>query len=193
LANTAEELQFAALLEGYILRDPADSEQFHVLSRPILRFWARQHGWGLPDDAVEEVVQEVYAALLNPAGVSFDRTRGTARQYLLGRLLNAVKTVQAIYGVPRTGSDRERVFLSLEECSATFSCGAEFIDLITAREVIGKVFSEIEPAMKVVCLRVWSDGEAQAVVAKAVGISRFALARKLAKAKRGAAPFAACA
>ena len=63
------------LLEAFQLRDPLLSEEFHAVASPQLRRWAKRKGWGwgLPKDAIEEVVQEVFLSISNPVTVRFDR------------------------------------------------------------------------------------------------------------------------
>jgi hypothetical protein len=186
--------ELAFLLEAYRLRDPELSKTFDVAARPIFRRMARKHGIGLPDDAIEEVVQEVFLGLLNPLSAVFDQKRGTVKQYLLGRVLNAVKTVQIGCGLRRAGSDFEsepqRQFLPLDDFEMAET--DRFLgEPIHAREMIRKIFSECGADMQRVCMRVWADRESQAAVACDLGISRFALARKLAAVKITSAKHAA--
>src|SRR4051812_290688 len=102
---TTAEPELAFLLEAYQLRNHNIAEEFDAVARPLLRRLARKHGCGLPQDAIEEVVQEVFLTLANPMIVRFDSARGTSIQYLMGRLLNALKSVQSAHGLRRTGSD----------------------------------------------------------------------------------------
>jgi hypothetical protein len=190
----AADPELAFLLEAYRLRDPELSKTFDALARPIFRRMARKHGIGLPDDAIEEVVQEVFLGLLNPLSKAFDQSRGTVRQYLLGRVLNAVKTVQVGCGLRRAGSDfdrePQRQFLPLDD----LEMGGDdpFLgEPLHARQMVRKIFSEAGADMERVCTRVWADRESQTAVASDLGISRFALARKLAAVKITSAKHAA--
>src|ERR1035437_6963645 len=106
-------------LQAFQLRDPLLSEELYAVVGPQLRRWAKRKGWGLPKDAIEEVVQEVFLSISKPATVRFDRTRGTATEYLTGRLLNALKTIQTVHGLRRIGSDfdveAQREFLRVDD------------------------------------------------------------------------------
>jgi hypothetical protein len=195
VAPTAE-IQLTFLLEAYQLRTPQLSEEFEAASRPVLRRMAKKHGIGLPDDVQEEVVQEVFLALANPSLVRFDPARGTVNQYLLGRVLNAVKTVQVSQGLRRTGSDFEsepqREFVTVDGLEFPASGGIQ-LGAMHARELVKRMFSGLGAELQQACFRVWADEEPQARVALDLGMSRFALARKLAGVKAMCAPYAALA
>lgn len=194
MPTTEPELAF--LLGAYQLRDQYLAEQFDAATRPLLRSMARKRAWGLPKDAIEEVVQEVFLALLKPGAVSFDPQRGTARQYLMGRLLNAVKSVQIANGLRRTGSDFEeeaqREFVPLDDARMPLSNVIPFA-AINARQLVGKMFADAGAEFQDACLRVWGDGESQAAVAEEMGLTRFALARKLVAVKATSVQYASCA
>jgi DNA-directed RNA polymerase specialized sigma24 family protein len=188
--------EFAFLLDAYRQRDPLLSETFDAAVRPLLRRMARKRLGRLPDDAVSDIVQEVFLGLLNPETAPFDVARGTMKRYLLGRVLNAVKTVQISWGLRRSGSDfdtePQRQFVPLQEWE-TVSAGYLPLGQLHAREMADKVFAGLDPEMERACTRVWADHEPQADVALDLGISRFALARRLAAIKTASAKFAACA
>ncbi len=193
---TTAEPELAFLLEGYQLRDPDLAEKFDAAARPLLRRMAKKRGWGLAKDVIEEVVQEVFLALVNPAAVRFDPKRGTVRQYLMGRLLNAVKTVQIANGLRRAGSDFEeegqREFVPLDDATMPSANVIPFA-AINARQLVGKMFAGAGGDFREACLRVWGEGESQAAVADEMGLSRFAFARKLAGIKAVSVQYASCA
>ena len=184
------------LLEAFQLRDPLLSEEFHAVASPQLRRWAKRKGWGLPKDAIEEVVQEIFLSISNPATVRFDRTRGTATEYLTGRLLNALKTIQTVHGLRRLGSDfaveAQREFLRVDDLELMSSNVIPF-EAINARHLVKKMFAGTEATVFEACSRVWAEDEPQAAVAEDLGISRLALARKLATVKALSVQFATCA
>jgi hypothetical protein len=62
-----------------------------------------------------------------------------------------------------------------------------------ARYLLTKIFSGVGAELQRACFRVWVDHEPQAAVAIDLGMSRFALARKLAGVKVMAAQHAALA
>jgi len=62
-----------------------------------------------------------------------------------------------------------------------------------ARELVKRMFSGLGAELQQACFRVWADEEPQARVALDLGMSRFALARKLAGVKAMCAPYAALA
>jgi DNA-directed RNA polymerase specialized sigma24 family protein len=193
LPKTAE-LELAQLLEAYQLRDPYLSEAFDQAARPVLRRMAKKRCRGLPADAVEDVVQEVFLALANPSTVRYNPARGTAIHYLSGRLMNAVKTMQVGHGLRRYGSDfnteAQREFVSLDDLELSGVSGIS-LAAINARQVVHRIFADVPVGLEQACRRVWAEGEPQATVALDLGMSRFALGRKLALVKLLALPFAA--
>lgn len=192
----AVERDLDVLLEAFQLRVPVLSEEFHALTGPQLRRWAKRKGWGLPKDLIEEVVQEVYLSISNPMTVRFDRTRGTATEYLTGRLLNALKTIQTVHGLRRIGSDfsveAQREFVPVDDLELTSSNVIPF-EAINARHLVKKLFAGMDATVLEACRRVWAEDEPQVAVANALGISRFALARKLAAVRAHSVQFAVCA
>jgi len=192
--NTADP-ELAFLLEGYRLRDPELSKKFDVAVRRLLRRMARKLRGTLPEDAIEEVVQEVFLGLLNPLSAEFDSQRGTVEKYLLGRVLNAVKTVQVSRGLRRAGSnfdnEPQRQFLPLEDYETTGTSTFPFHPL-HAQLMVRKIFAGFGDDLERAGLRVWGNRESQATVASDLGMSRFALSRKLAAVKTTSAKYAAC-
>ena len=180
MTTTEPELTF--LLEAYQLRDPELSERFNDVARPILCRMARRHGWGLSKDALDDVVQETFLSLSNPELLPFDSSRSTASQYLLGRLLNAVKTIQTVHGLRRSGSDfdnePQREFVPIEDLELTSTLGVP-VNAIEARHTVQKVFARIDGRIRSACMRVFGETESQKAVAADLNMSRFALARKL--------------
>lgn len=193
---TTSEPDLDSLLEAFQLGDPFLSREFDIVGRPIIWMWARRHGWGLPRDVVEEIVQEVFLAVSNPTTVRFDRRAGTATKYLLGRLLNAVKTVQTDYGLRRLGSDftaeGQREFKPVEDADLVSPNVIPF-EAINARHLVKKMLVGVEAVVIEACHRVWVEEEPLSVVAVELGMSRFALARKLAAVRALSVQFAACA
>jgi hypothetical protein len=183
---TATEPELGFLLEAYQLRDPELSERFHDIAAPILRRMARRHGYGLPNDAFDDVVQEAFLSISNSELVPFDPSRSTARQYLLGRVLNAVKTIQIVHGLRRAGSDfdkePQRQFVPIEDLELTSTLDIP-VNAIQARHTVGKIFAELDGGILIACLRVYGDDESQESVATEMRMSRFALARKLSGVK----------
>lgn len=186
--NIAEP-ELAFLLEAFQLRDPELSERFDKAARPILRRMAVRHGYGLPSDVLDEVVQETFFSLSNPELQRFDASRSTASQYLLGRLLNAVKTVQLEYGLRRSGSDFEnepqREFVPIGELELTLPRGIP-VEAIHASHTVGKIFAGVDDAIRVACMRVYGDEECLESVAADMNMSRFALARRFSRVKAAA-------
>jgi DNA-directed RNA polymerase specialized sigma24 family protein len=183
--NTAEP-ELAFLLEAYQLRDPELSERFHDVAAPILRRMAKRHGYGLPKHAIDDVIQETFLSLSNSEILLFYPSRSTASQYLLGRVLNAVKTIQIIYGLRRAGSDfdsePQREFVAIEDMNLTSTLDVP-VGAILARHTVQKVFASLDGGLRSACMRVYGDDESQESVAADMNISRFALARKLSGVK----------
>jgi DNA-directed RNA polymerase specialized sigma24 family protein len=183
MLNTAEP-ELAFLLEAFQLRDPDPelSETFDAVARPILRRMAKRHGWGLPKDVIEDVVQEAFLSIANPALVSFDASRGTAIQYLQGRILNAAKSLQVVHGLRRNGSDFEnepqREFVSFDDVSLRSNMEVS-LAAIQARQELERLFTGVGDDVREACVRVFAEEESQTAVAADLKLSRFALSRQL--------------
>jgi DNA-directed RNA polymerase specialized sigma24 family protein len=179
---TTAEPELAFLLEAYQLRDPELSERFDELARPIMRRMATRHGYGLPKDAIDDVVQEAFLSLSNPELLSFDTSSSTASQYLLGRVLNAVKTIQVVHGLRRSGSDfdnePQREFVPIDDLELTSTLAVP-VNAIQARHTVQKIFAGIDSGLRNACMRVLGEDESHESVAADMNMSRFALARKL--------------
>lgn len=179
---TIAEPELGFLLEAFQLRDSDLAERFDAAARPILKRMAKKHGWGLPPDAFEDVVQEAFLSLSNPTHIPFDAARGTPSQYLQGRLKNAVKTIQIVYGLRRTGTDFEkepqREFVPFDDVSLNCPMGIP-VDAIHSRHTLQKMFAGVDDDLRSACLRVFGDDESQSEVAADLNMSRFALARKM--------------
>ena len=143
---------------------------------------AAKHGYGLPYDAIEYVVQETFLSLANCKLVRFDASRGTASAYLQGCLMNAVKTVQLSHGLKRTRTDfddeDQREFVSVDDVELISARGVRFNE-IQARLTVQKIFRDVPPQVQEACMRVYAEGEAQTSVAADLKMNRFALARKI--------------
>jgi DNA-directed RNA polymerase specialized sigma24 family protein len=183
---TTAEPELAFLLEAYQLRDPELSERFDEVARPILRRMAGRHGYGLAKDVIDEVVQETFLSLSNRELQRFDPARSTASQYLLGRVLNAVKTTQIVHGLRRAGSEfdnePQREFVPIDDLELESTLDVP-VNAIQARHTVQKIFAGIDARIRTACMRVYGDDESQGSVAADMNMSRFALARKLSGAK----------
>lgn len=184
--------EFAFLLEGFQSEDPARSTRFDKVARPLLFRLAKRHNWGLSEDQLEEVVQEAFLCLLRKGVVRFNPQRGDVAQYLLGRLLNAVKTVRAQYGLKRAAGVGVSVELERVE-NALLSKSVVSIEAINSRQVARRILLNLEPALKEACYRVLADHEPKTVVAADLRLNRFALARRIRAVKVFALQFANCA
>lgn len=184
---TTAEPELGFLLEAFQLQNSQLTERFDEVARPILRRMAARHGYGLPADVLDDVVQETFLALSNPDLQKFDSNRSTASQYLHGRVLNAVKTTQVAHGLRRAGSDfdaePQREFVPIVDEKELVSTHGIPVDAILAGHTLQKLFTQVDTGIFNACLRVYGDDESQAAVAADMNMSRFALARQLAAAK----------
>jgi hypothetical protein len=62
---------------------------------------------------------------------------------------------------------------------------------IHARQLVKRIFAGVDAEVEQACLRVWAEREPQAAVAADLGMSRFALARKMAAVKMRSVQFQA--
>lgn len=183
---SAAEPDLSSLLQAFQLPDPNIYDSFDEVVRPILRRMAAAHSYGLPKDVLDEVVQEAFLSLYNPNLQRFNLATSTANQYLLGRVLNAVKTTQISHGLRRSGSDfdnePQREFVPLEDANLTSTMGVP-LEAIQARQTVQRIFAKIDGGMQTAIMRVYGEDESQEAVAADMKISRFALGRKLSGVK----------
>jgi DNA-directed RNA polymerase specialized sigma24 family protein len=177
-----DEPELGSLLAAYQLQNPELSILFVAAAGQILRRMATKHGRGLPKHEIEDVVQETFLSLANPALVAFDASRGNASAYLQGRLLNAVKTVQTMNGLRRAGTDfdkePQREFVPIDDLELASPRGIR-INEISARHTAHKLFKDVDADVREACMRVYAEGEPRTSVAADLKMNRFALARKL--------------
>ncbi len=176
--------EFAFLLEGFHTGDHLRSEQFYAVVRPILFRMAKKRRCGLSLDQVEDVVQETFLALLRRGVVRFDPDRGDVSEYLLGRLLNAIKAIRTQYGSTRGFS------VPLEELKYPL-LSRDTVEALDSRHLACRILEGVPNPIREACFRVLAEDEAQTVVALEMGLTRFALARKLRAIKLAALQMAA--
>jgi len=170
--DTISRFEFAFLLEGLRTGDAARSEQFYAIAHPILFRMAQKRRFGLSRDQIEDIVQETLLALLRKSVVPFDPERGDLSEYLLGRLLNARKAIRVQYGEMRG------VTVPLEELKNP-PLSKDTVSALESRHMAGRIFRGVPDRIRVACFRVLAEHEAQTVVAMDIGLTRFALARKI--------------
>ncbi|TAN24252.1 MAG: hypothetical protein EPN33_00320 [Acidobacteria bacterium] len=184
-ACTDDEL--GRLIEAYQRRDFSQFEEFHSVVRPELLRMARKRSYGLAVDVIDEVVQEVFLGLIDPSLVRLRDVNCTARQYLVGRVSNAVKKVRVRQGLRRTGIYPDpgcgREFVAFDE-AAVAPVLSDLSVAIQARQLLAAIFAGFGGGVVLACCRVWCEHEPLAAVALDLGVSRFALARKLMAVRR---------
>jgi DNA-directed RNA polymerase specialized sigma24 family protein len=100
MTSTAETSNFDSTLPGFLSGDPIATEQFVEAARRYLQKIANKLAPGLPIDIREEIVSQTFLNLLGAPGKKFDPRRGSAKAFLKGLLLNAVRQVRAAYCPP---------------------------------------------------------------------------------------------
>ncbi|NOT35552.1 MAG: hypothetical protein HOP12_15515 [Candidatus Eisenbacteria bacterium] len=176
------------LLVAYLRGDLDARERFPAEAHDVLTRLAAHHAWFLPQDVRDEVVSEAHLILLE-RGAVFDPSRAPARVFLRLVVRDAVKRVAASYCPPGwrtrpTAGDAEqqqRAVLSLEQ---HLGQGADFCDHCAEREIeqrcdLRTVFDRAPGVVGIALRRIYCDGVPAAGVAKALGLSRFTLLRRI--------------
>jgi DNA-directed RNA polymerase specialized sigma24 family protein len=164
--------EFAFLLEGLSAGDEARSEQFYKFAHPVLFRMAQKRRFSLSRDQIEDIIQETLLALVRKRVVPFDPQRGNISAYLLGRLLNARKAIRLQYGEMRG------VSVPLEELKNPLP-SKDTVSVLESRDMARLILRGVPDRIRDACIRVLVENEAQTVVATDIGLTRFALARKI--------------
>jgi hypothetical protein len=187
----AEPIDLDSLLSRFLRRDPIALDQLPRLIRPRLKSMARKIGRGLPGDILEEIVQEVFGALMSPgSGRKFNPQRGSIWKFLLGELLNATHRVRATYCAPgvRTRGPSKKDGGEDPSTAETFN---EEIHRKSGSEVLAPEFRSVQARFDLAILLrgapqpliaalvgIHEDGEKVKDVAQRLGVSRFWIARE---------------
>lgn len=176
------------LLLGFLSGDAAAAETFTKNMEPRILRTARRIGRDLPEDLPDEIVQQTFANLLANNASDFDPSRGSAWQYLIGKIWNAEKQVRASYGYPprrnQQNIDKPVVanrhkFVSIDADKAldisTPNYERAFEGSIYVATVMQRVSPPLASALRFICYENKSKNEA----AKLAGLSRFQLHRQL--------------
>jgi RNA polymerase sigma factor (sigma-70 family) len=164
--------EFSHPLHSLRSGDRALSEEFYVKVKPMLLRMARRRGKGLSRDQIEDVTQEVFLSLLQPSTVSFDASRGDVSSYLLGRVLNAVKKLRQQNLPPNT------VTLGIDEFAESL-LSRDTVASADSIQAARQLLRSVPPPIKEAVYRVYGHGEPKSDVAKDLGMTRFALSRRL--------------
>jgi hypothetical protein len=121
-------------LPGFLSGDPIAIDIFFPLAQRYLLKLANKLAPELPVDIREEIVSQTYVNLLGQSGKRFDPTRGQAKAFLRGLLLNAVRQVRANYCPPgrqtRLRGRAEKSEFNLKQSTVTISLDVEVIELV---------------------------------------------------------------
>jgi hypothetical protein len=161
----------------------------------------RRRAPDLAEDLHEEVVDETWTIICCSPGLKYDPARGSVWKFLVGRLMNAIKTIRAVYrpvgsrtrSIPRRRSAK----VAANEMPAEMSLDsgttaqAEVINSavieksveqaerieksVEAVSLIEAAPADIRPALELI----YQEGSGVAEAAQALGISRFTLRRRL--------------
>jgi len=177
--DTITRFEFAFLLDGFLLEDELCANQFDALVRPVLFRMAKKRRFELPLDQKDDVVQETFLALFRKSVVRFDPERGVFSDYLLGRILNSLKAIRSQYDQTRV------VVVPLDEMKNPL-LSKDTVEAFDSVQIAKRILEGVPAPMREACFRVLAENEAQTVVAVEMGLTRYALARKIRAVKLAA-------
>jgi RNA polymerase sigma factor (sigma-70 family) len=173
-ALSDEEL-LVAIQAGDIAARELLEERF---GRDLLRVAQRRcHALCISVDLDEDIVQEVYARVLDPKTTPFDPTRRSARSYLAGLAFNAAKGWMLSYRgrielTPEAGdNDRQKELLDARS-------GQEIEKIVTHDLFVAILKGESTRLQRVVMAHYLADTDLQ-ILAREEGISTFKMSREL--------------
>ena len=89
-----------SLLIGFLAGDPSSRETLPQAISDVVRRFTGKLAPDLPRDERDEVLGQVFVALLSMAPNAYDRERGSARAFIWGVVQNAVQQIRAAYVSP---------------------------------------------------------------------------------------------
>jgi hypothetical protein len=176
------------LLLNFLSGDAVAAEPFLKIMEPRILRTARRIGRDLPEDLPHEIVQQTFANLLITKTADFDPSRGTAWQFLIGKIWNAEKQVRTSYGYPprrkqqniddRVVADR-RKFVSVEAVEALESHTPNYGRIIEGNIYVAAIMRRVSPPLASALRLICYENKTKQEAAKLSGLSRFQLHRQL--------------
>jgi DNA-directed RNA polymerase specialized sigma24 family protein len=176
-----------AFLVDFFGSDDRDYNTFFQRAKaPVLQI-ARRRGYGLSEDQIEEVHQEVCLRTLTLPSSAYHSSGATGREYLYGLTLNAIGKVQRSYGVrpTRKATDASLSAPRFSEVSVSIEAAAEIscprsgpthiYNSLLAREVLAAATVDLRRCMIAAYVHNLTTHEAAAQVSW----SRFKFNREL--------------
>lgn len=176
------------LLLNFLSGDAFAADTFIKIMEPRILRTARSIGRDLPEDLPSEIVQQTYANLLSTKAADFDPLRGTAWQFLIGKIWNAEKQVRTSYGYPPRRKQQSlgnpvvaerHKFVAIESVDALESPIPNYDRIFEGNLYVATIMRRVPPplaaALRLICYEDKSKQEA----AKLSGLSRFQLHRQL--------------
>jgi RNA polymerase sigma factor (sigma-70 family) len=197
--DTAESIEpagqaktFDEQLSRFLAGDPGAADEFYDAAKPHILGLARRIAPELPCDIHPEVVNQTFVYLLEVPASKFDPKKGSAKNFLRGYILNAVRHVRATYCKPgRPTRKRNRpvkkkkqqedfpAVISLDtgtyEQPAVPATVATIEAALDAETVLNKAPETVATALELVYLEDKTLSEA----AMMLHISRFQLSRQI--------------
>ena len=152
--------------EEGLIQAASDGRAWPAIQRafePLLYKWCRSRAKGLPQADHQDIVQETYLALFTKHS-AFNPRRGTARQFLLGLFLNAVKKVRRRQSFPK---GVKPIYLGQEPTPDHVAAGDSLAD---KRDHVERLVARIDVQDAVRKLIAFSEETAPIEVTKAIGL-----------------------
>jgi len=187
--------RLAHLLHRFARGDSGHAGEFDRVARPILSRFANRYGWFLAGDKREEIVQQAFLLLRGPAGLQFNRKRGSPKAFLRLVARRAVREVGAMYTSPgaRTRPPKRRAsaaasppaVVSIEEVTEKDLPSVEGPERLVELAHDARVILKTAPAEVATALeRIYFLDVPVHHVAAEMAVSRYTLDRKIQKFTR---------
>lgn len=154
-------------------------EEVIIVSSPYIYKIIKSKSYNLPKDLFEDVFQEVCLKLLSLQTNTFDKTRGTGKQFLYGLILNAIQKVRRAYGLSYSRKPENEV-ISLDDKDANIQLESSYGKQQIENEIEARnLLSKADKQLRLCLFLIYFKSLAKDVAATKLGWSRFQLQRRL--------------
>lgn len=176
------------LFFNFLSQDPVASDIFVKTVEPRILRTARRIARDLPADIQLEIVQQTFANLLIAPASDFDPSRGTVKQFLIGKIWNAEKQVRRAYGYPirrkQLAGDNATIslrlkFVSLEAAETQHIPARNLAKIFESDFYVATLSRKVSPQLATALRLLCYEDKSKEDAARLSGLSRFQLHRKL--------------
>jgi RNA polymerase sigma factor (sigma-70 family) len=179
-----------SLLDFLHVAEP-QAQYFPTTARPLMKTFARRAAPELPADVQDEVVSQSFEYLIQ-SKAQFQPERGSAKAFLKVLTRQAVRKIRADYCPPgrRTRPDRhdrrqqKPKIVSLSDINENVLVNRDAVDELDTNCEVKAILRRAPEKVARALVLIYFAGERVSSAARAVGMSRFALSREIARFMR---------